>query len=555
MKLFVLLIGVLAFSVLNVHGDQTSSSLTRRNSRSDSTAEKFTDVPLGDNSSWTHQAVSDIEMPGQRKVQRREAPMSIGKKVVAVIFLFLLSFTSFYLLAVPKQQIQQVEYKQFPQPYKFVPISNIVKCDRKTKECSVKLENLDPTNNYSLYTAKNDKGRGDKVKLTKVADIDLDKCQLDKNAKPEVNGEEICKQIVKGIDDNAKADTIEVNSDEIEFGSELEGTEDYAIVEEAINEKKENRKQEGFEHVHMVGPGEQPLEHNQPTIEYPTNSKQVHPVNEYQHKLEERVKKLGLSDFKHGDLYEDYRQQKTVQEDEKAKRYQKLLGTLEDPKHPSLVDQYRRDKGNFNQRVKSDDTSNKDGKAKNSDSNGLEQKLEKLALSDFKHGDLYKKYQQQITVRDDEKAKRYLKVLGTLGDHKHPSLVDQYDKDKGKFNQRAKSDPTGNWHEDLFGKDYQRAMSDFDHLKAKQREKILGTLEDHKHPSLIDQYNKDKGSLNKRAKSDPTGNKVVKAKDSDFNGSEQKLEKLALSDFKHGDLLGRKGGFKQRTIKVPAGKT
>jgi len=96
---------------------------------------------------------------------------------------------------VPKQQIQQVEYKQFPQPYKFVPISNIVKCDRETKECSVKLENLDPKNNYSLYTAKNDKGRGDKVKLTKVADIDLDKCQLDKNVKPEVNGEEICKQV------------------------------------------------------------------------------------------------------------------------------------------------------------------------------------------------------------------------------------------------------------------------------------------------------------------------------------------------------------------------
>ena len=92
----------------------------------------------------------------------------------------------------------------------------------------------------------------------------------------------------------------------------------------------------------MVGPGEQPLEHNQPTIEYPTNSKQVHPADKYQHKLEERAKKFGLSDFKHGDLYEDYRQQKTVQEDEKAKRYQKLLGTLEDPKHPSLVDQYRR---------------------------------------------------------------------------------------------------------------------------------------------------------------------------------------------------------------------
>nr|CAD2197606.1 unnamed protein product [Meloidogyne enterolobii] len=537
MKLFVLLIGVLAFTVLNVHGGVSNSTLTHRNPRSNE-IEQLTDVSLDDTPSSPPQAVLDIEMSGQRNLQRREAPMSIGKKVVAVIFLFLLSFTSLYLLAVPKQQIQQVEYKQFPQPYKFVPISNIVKCDRKTRQCSIKLENLDPTNNYSLYTAKNDKGRGDKVKLTKVADIDLDKCQLDKNVKPEVNGEEICNQIVKGIDDNAKAETIEVNSGEIEFGSELEGTEDYAIVEKAMNEKKEHKNQQAVEHVHIPGPGEQPVEHNQPTIEYPTNSKQVHPADKYQHKLEERAKKFGLSDFKHGDLYEDYRQQKTVQEDEKDKRYQKVLGTLGDHKHPSLVDQYNEDKGKFNQRVKSDPTGNKVEKAKNSDSNGLEQKLEKLALSDFKHGDLYKDYQQQITVRDDEKDKRYQKVLGTLGDHKHPSLVEQYNRDKGKFNQRVKSDPTSNWHEDLFGKDYQRAMSDFDHLKAKQREKILGTLEDHKHPSLIDQYNKDKGSLNQRAKSDPTGNNIGKAKNSNFNGSEQKLEKLALSDFKHGDLLG-----------------
>uniref|UniRef100_A0A914L3D5 Uncharacterized protein n=1 Tax=Meloidogyne incognita TaxID=6306 RepID=A0A914L3D5_MELIC len=467
MKLFVLLIGVLAFTVLNVHGGVSNSTLTHRNPRSNE-IEQLTDVSLDDTPSSPPQAVLDIGMSGQRNLQRREAPMSIGKKVVAVIFLFLLSFTSLYLLAVPKQQIQQVEYKQFPQPYKFVPISNIVKCDRKTRQCSIKLENLDPTNNYSLYTAKNDKGRGDKVKLTKVADIDLDKCQLDKNVKPEVNGEEICNQIVKGIDDNAKAETIEVNSGEIEFGSELEGTEDYAIVEKAMNEKNEHKNQQAVEHVHIPGPGEQPVEHNQPTIEYPTNSKQVHPADKYQHKLEERAKKFGLSDFKHGDLYEDYRQQKTVQEDEKDKRYQK--------------------------------------------------------------------------------------VLGTLGDHKHPSLVDQYNEDKGKFNQRVKSDPTSNWHEDLFGKDYQRAMSDFDHLKAKQREKILGTLEDHKHPSLIDQYNKDKGSLNQRAKSDPTGNNIGKAKNSNFNGSEQKLEKLALSDFKHGDLLGRKGGIKQRTINVLAGK-
>jgi len=107
-----------------------------------------------------------------------------------------------------------------------------------------------------------------------------------------------------------------------------------------MNEKKEHKNQQAVEHVHIPGPGEQPVEHNQPTIEYPTNSKQVHPADKYQHKLEERAKKFGLSDFKHGDLYEDYRQQKTVQEDEKDKRYQKVLGTLGDHKHPSLVDQY-----------------------------------------------------------------------------------------------------------------------------------------------------------------------------------------------------------------------
>nr|CAD2203267.1 unnamed protein product [Meloidogyne enterolobii] len=303
------------------------------------------------------------------------------------------------------------------------------------------------------------------------------------------------KFIVKGIDENSKAETIEVDSGEIIFGSESDGTEDYAIVEEAKHEN-EHKNQQELEHVHIAGPREQPVEHNQPTIKNPTVTK-VEPVNEYQHKLEERVKKLGIIDFKHGDLYGKNHQRAmsnpTVNEDEKAKRLEKLLGTLEDHKHPSLVDKFKKEKGNFNKRSQSDPARNKVGKAKDSDSNGPEQKLEKhikdLALSDFKHGDIF-----------------------------------------AKNRQRAMSNPNA--------KEYE---------KAKRLEKFLGTLEDHKHPSLVDQYNKDKGSLNQRAKSDPIGNQVGKA-----NGPEESLKKLAISDFKHGELLGRKGGFKQRTMNIPS---
>ncbi|CAK5092083.1 unnamed protein product [Meloidogyne enterolobii] len=243
--------------------------------------------------------------------------------------------------------------------------------------------------------------------------------------------------IVKGIDENSKAETIEVDSGEIIFGSESDGTEDYAIVEEAKHEN-EPKKQQELEHVHITGPGEQPVEHNQPTIKNPTVTK-VQPVDEYQHKLEERVK-LGIIDFKHGDLYGKNHQRAmsnpTVNEVEKAKRLEKLLGTLEDHKHPSLVDKFKKDKGNFNQRSQSDPARNKVGKAKNSNSNGPGQELEKqikeLAISDFKHGDLYAQNHQRAMsnpiVKEDETVNRYEKFLGTIEDHKHPSLVDKYRK-------------------------------------------------------------------------------------------------------------------------------
>ncbi|CAK5088654.1 unnamed protein product [Meloidogyne enterolobii] len=98
MKLFVLLIGVLAFTVLNVHGGHINSTLTHR-IQSILAAEQFTDIPLNDTPSSPPQAVSDIEMQAERIVHRRHAPMSIKKKVVAVIFAFLLSVSSLYLLA------------------------------------------------------------------------------------------------------------------------------------------------------------------------------------------------------------------------------------------------------------------------------------------------------------------------------------------------------------------------------------------------------------------------------------------------------------------------
>ncbi|KAL7075509.1 hypothetical protein ACQ4LE_004999 [Meloidogyne hapla] len=350
MIIFLLLIGVLAFSVPNV----TSSG-------TDALVNVISDQP----------PAQILETPAARIVNHSVSvnPWSIRKKMTIVIFFLLFALPSLYLAFVPKTQFQT----------HFIHIPDIVKC--QGEECSIRLEEPDPEMNFAIYSSENDNEEESKAKLTKVSDINFDKCDFVKDAKLGVNETVCIQKFVKGID-NGKGETIEVDRKEL-----ISGSGGY----EAKNDEN-SQKNQPMVHMHS---GQGQVKENLSTKETPKDQKKVYQTEEYEKiQLLDKVNKM--SDFKHvlgrkGNMHQRVKTDPTGNKD-KVKRIE-----LEDHKHLSLVGQFHKGQ-NLNQRTLSD-PADKDNK-------------------------------KEITKN----------LFGTLEDHKHLSLVDQFSKvygQNGKLNQRT----------------------------------------------------------------------------------------------------------------------